>query len=171
MFSVVILPNEESRKKIIALKQVLQKEIGDFAAWDNEPHITLNYFKEATKAKLEAWQQHLEACTKQITSTRITFDRIQNFSNGALVLLADDSSNTVLKKNTKTVNSNRPKGFVHIPSRPHITIARKLNSTQMKTALSAIDIRPIAFTVKAITFRQLEVSSGEYIVLDNYDLS
>jgi 2'-5' RNA ligase len=170
MYSIVILPDENSSQKIIQLKQKLASHIGDFAGKDNLPHITLNYFKETTEAKLRAWQEHLKDCTQHIAAYRLCFDRIQNFSNGALVILAEEESNAYLKSIIKTINYNRPKGFVHVPSRPHISIARKLNAAQMQEAIAAIAFTPFTFTIHEIVLRKLEFTSGLYIILNEYKL-
>lgn len=165
--SVVIQPPKEIIDEVARLKQNLAAQIGTFQSLESEAHITLNTF-EGAESVISIWEIYLNSFAAQQTKLNLRFNRVQAFSNGALVILGDDKTDLFLKNLIQDLYKNRPKGFIKKSQRAHLTLARKLTKEQMNVAVDLLNDVDYSFDCDALVFRKLNWESKCYIELSRF---
>ncbi len=169
-YSVVIHPPEEVISTIASLKKRLEQEIGWYPSVHSLAHITFNVFKAKASA-IPVWETFLGEFSGKQSPTPLYFDRTESFSNGSFVLLANEETDVYLKETMRTFNNNRPKGAVQRAQRPHLTIARKLNTEQMAMATALITDINIHFTFDRLVLRKLNLAKGQYETIATFPVT
>lgn len=103
-YSVVIHPPDHIIHAVAELKQRLENEIGWYHSVNALAHITFNVFR-AKASVLPAWEDYLTDFSMHQEPISLGFDRVQGFSNGSFVLLANEQTDSRLKEVMSTFNN------------------------------------------------------------------
>lgn len=160
-YSVVIHPPEPVIQEVALLKQQLYEKIGWYHSCHSQAHLTINLFSASEKS-LPVWENYVANYTKHTTAFEVSFDKVMNFSNGAWVLLPDEYSYQKLRMLMKDFLRHIPASAFGKSSKPHISIARKLNPEQAEIAKQLLTDVDIQFSCDNLTLRKFNPERGQY---------
>jgi len=166
-YSIVIHPPENIICEVNTLKQQLYDAIGWYHSCHSLAHITVNLFK-GYENTLQLWENYTAAFAAQQTITEVYFDHVMNFSNGAFVVVPNESSYKKLNLLMKNYLHHIPASAYGKSLKPHISIARKLNAEQAAIAKELIADVSLQFEVDNLTLRKFNAELGQYELHKQY---
>jgi 2'-5' RNA ligase len=139
LYSIAICPPDARVASISQMKKELQKRIGRFGNVNSDAHVTFNIFL-ADDAELAEWKKYLSRFCISLNPVDLMFNATKVFTaSGTFFLAPDTVSNAEIAKQLKrfhkgTSLQSEAKSFI-----PHLSVARKLTSRQLKIAHSIWD--------------------------------
>lgn len=163
-FSVVFMPDYQTIELIKQLKINLSKEIGSYKSKNSLAHFTIYEFHEEDSHE-ELFLSQLERIASEIEPFEIICDSFDFYENGAFYIKPDHASASRMSVLMKQIikESTRIKKQ-HTTTTPHITIGRKLNPKELKTANKLFTDIFLKFSIDSLILRKYEPNVGQYTV-------
>ena len=160
-YLLAVMPNEEIILLVKKWKQLLRNEIGDFGSDDSLAHITIMGF-DIDVFPLQYWLNEIAVFCNNCPSRKISFGTFKPLGLSTFQVAPDQSS----KKYLNSIILNIHKHFrIYVKDvNAHLTIARRLNQTEMKYAVKLFEnlIADFDFICDGFVLRKFNKSIGEY---------
>lgn len=166
--SVAISPPVMVIERVRQLKQKLRSAIGWYPSVNALAHITFNVFRSDAPALLQ-WEEYIAHFATQQSSGSLHFNRTDAFSNGAFFLAPDEASEHVLTDMMQ--DFHRPAPFsptARQSLKPHISIARRLSTSQLAIARALIPAIDIRFVCNDLVLRRFNKSRKQYDIYKRF---
>lgn len=166
-YSVAISPPDIVIERVRQLKQELRSAIGWYPSVNALAHITFNVFRSDTPALLQ-WEKYIAHFAAQQSPVSLRFNRTDAFSNGAFFLAPDEASEHVLTDMMQDFHRLTPFS-THQSVKPHISIARRLNTGQLAIARALIPAVDIRFVCNDLVLRHFNESRKQYDIYRRFE--
>lgn len=161
-YAVIIQAPVNVVAEVQALKHQLQQAIGSLSSANTPAHITFNMFSGGLLT-LQRWEEYIVAFAQQLVQSALSFEEVIGFSNGALVILPNQETRTLLTNCIQSFYKHRPVPGYGKSKVPHISIVRQLNAEQMQVAKTLIAKVPLQFAFDNLSIRRFDVEAGKYM--------
>jgi hypothetical protein len=138
-FSLVIFPNPEQSTLIKSYKQLLKNKIGWFGSANAAAHITVINFENDLSLQLHL--DRIREFCKTVIPQKVTLNTWNSFDERTFFIAPDQISQQYL--DNLIINLHLYLGFKMKDTQAHLSIARGLNATKMKTAYELFRNTPI----------------------------
>jgi len=165
-FSVAIIPPIEIINEIALFKERLFYAIGNYKSKNSEAHISLNSFQTDFTGE-EAIKIFLKDFTDRQSSFPVKFNRINSFPH-SFFIEPDENSNILLNALMRSFHKASPKFKCKKYYKPHITIGRHLNPTQIKVAFELINSVNIDFQCNNVSLRKKRQEDHQFRIVEQF---
>lgn len=165
-YSIAIHP-ESIIALIKSIKEQLAKEIGGFPSKNSVGHITICTFK-ANETTLEIVKNRLIKLCDTLEPVEVNLSGFNSFPNGTFFMEPDEISKKklipIMKEVYKTLNMLSLKKSIN----PHLTIARGLDSEQLKKANQLFTTIDLSFLCESMVLREFDENIKQFFVTDSF---
>lgn len=166
-YSVAIHPSEDIINHIKTMKEELASKIGWFNSKNSVAHITICEFT-IDETQLEKFKQKLLKIADTFTPFTVYLDHFGSYDSGAFFIAPNEESKLNLKPVMKKTQDALQLSNLKKSSDPHISIARKLTSENIKIANDLFTTINANFLCDAIILRELDLVKKQFFVLDTF---
>ncbi|MEQ3662164.1 MAG: 2'-5' RNA ligase family protein [Flavobacterium sp.] len=168
-YAIAFHPSKEIIEKVKELKLDLAAKIGWYNSKNSVAHITISKFK-LHPSKIELVSNELGNTCKYIQPVDVILDKFSSFPNGTFYLCPNDSSSLALKKVMKEINTSLSIKLSYKSSNPHLSIARKLETEKLETAINSFSSVNLSFLCDTVIIRELDLEKGQYKIINQFRL-
>jgi 2'-5' RNA ligase len=166
-YSVAIYPPEPIITIIRSMKEQLAKEVGWFNSKNSVAHNTICEFKVSDE-ELKLVKSKLSRLCDGLEPFEIQLDSFNSYTNGAFVITPNEVSKNKLKPIMKRVQQSLLISNMKKSDNPHLSIARRLSSENIKIANQIFTTIDIHFLCDNIVLRQFDDTIKQFIVIDTF---
>lgn len=159
-YSVAISPPDAVLEQVRQLKQQLRGAIGWYHSAGALAHLSFHLF-HSDAGTLPNWEAYIENFAARQSPVFLQFDHTDSFVNGAFFLAPDEASEQILARMIKDFH-RKTTWFPGEVVRPHMSLARRLKSSQLAVARKLIPEVNINFVCEDLVLRRFNPKRGQY---------
>lgn len=167
-YSVVVYPHPEVINEVAVMKDKFAAKIGWYASRNSKAHITVIAFI-ADQYELAFYIRQIEKFCYSQKQQEVVFDQLSlsKFSRAA-VMLPNDSSKPYLNDLLKRLRKQLKTSQTINGSNAHISIGRKLSSSQIDLAESLYSHVSLKFNCDTVAIRKFIETKGQFEVIRTF---
>ena len=164
-YSIAFIPDDIVIDEVKKIKLQLADKIGWFNSKNSLAHITICEF---TSNEIEIIKKQISRITTTFSPFDVELVDFDSYPNGALFIKASEKSKEDLKKIMKNLTASLTIKKMYKSSEPHLSIARKLDDTKLKTASDLFQKIELFFFCDRVFLRKFNPELKQFDVIDSF---
>lgn len=167
-YSLVLHPSIEIIDKVAALKAKLTTKIRKYASRDSVAHVTIIKFL-ASQKELMIIEKKIEMFCNSQKQQKVIFNRlISSKKSRTIFVIPDESSKTYLKNLLDDFRKRLKTRYTKSGGEAHISIGRKLSSTQIDLAQNLFGPVTLKFNCDTVALRKFSETKKQFEVIKTF---